>query len=57
MAAEDTFGRRKPVGGRRPVVDDDKRAAILDRRKRGESIRTIAAGVVMTVCNGPTLTA
>ncbi|MER5628282.1 hypothetical protein ABT061_45420 [Streptosporangium sp. NPDC002544] len=33
------------VGGRRPVVDDDKRAAILDRRRRGESIRTIAAGV------------
>ncbi|GAA3935657.1 hypothetical protein GCM10023085_16380 [Actinomadura viridis] len=33
------------VGGRRPVVDDDKRAAILARRERGESIRTIAAGV------------
>jgi predicted transposase YbfD/YdcC len=30
---------------RRPVVDDDKRAAILARRQRGESIRAIAAGV------------
>ncbi|MEU0484690.1 hypothetical protein ABZ260_36605 [Streptosporangium sp. NPDC006013] len=37
------------VGGRRPVVDDDKRAAILDRRKRGESIRAIAAGVKVSV--------
>lgn len=37
------------VGGRRPVVDDDKRAAILDRRRRGESIRTIAAGVKVSV--------
>lgn len=37
------------VGGRRPVVDDDKRAAILDRRWRGESIRTIAAGVKVSV--------
>jgi len=31
------------------VVDDDKRAAILARRKRGESIRTIAAGVKVSV--------
>ncbi|MEU3170358.1 recombinase family protein [Streptosporangium sp. NPDC006930] len=37
------------VGGRRPVVDDDKRAAILSRRERGESIRTIAAGVKVSV--------
>ncbi|WP_084262311.1 recombinase family protein [Actinomadura formosensis] len=37
--------KRDRVGGRRPVVDDDKRAAILARRERGESIRTIAAGV------------
>jgi DNA invertase Pin-like site-specific DNA recombinase len=37
------------VGGRRPVVDDDKRAAILDRRRRGESIRTIAVGVNVSV--------
>lgn len=41
--------RRGRVGGRRPVVDDDKRAAILDRRRRGESIRTIAAGVKVSV--------
>jgi DNA invertase Pin-like site-specific DNA recombinase len=34
---------------RRPVVDDDKRAAILARRRRGESIRTIAAGVKVSV--------
>ncbi|WP_344952641.1 hypothetical protein [Sphaerisporangium flaviroseum] len=27
------------------MVDDDKRAAIIARRERGESIRTIAAGV------------
>ncbi len=37
------------VGGRGSVVDDDKRAAILDRRRRGESIRTIAAGVKVSV--------
>ncbi|MEU8322538.1 recombinase family protein [Nonomuraea sp. NPDC048881] len=37
--------RRGRVGGRPPVVDDDKRAAILARRQRGESIRTLAAGV------------
>ena len=41
--------KRGRVGGRRPVVDDDKRAAILARRKRGESIRTIAAGVKVSV--------
>jgi DNA invertase Pin-like site-specific DNA recombinase len=34
---------------RRPVVDDDKRAAILARRERGESIRTIAAGVKVSI--------
>ncbi|GAA3427511.1 hypothetical protein ACWDTT_35280 [Streptosporangium sandarakinum] len=31
------------------MVDDDKRAAILARRQRGESIRTIAAGVNVSV--------
>ncbi|GAA5025386.1 helix-turn-helix domain-containing protein [Actinopolymorpha pittospori] len=31
------------------MVDDDKRAAILARRQRGESIRTIAAGVKVSV--------
>ncbi|MFI0453678.1 recombinase family protein [Actinomadura sp. 6N118] len=41
--------KRGRVGGRRPVVDDDKRAAILARRQRGESIRTIAAGVGVSV--------
>ncbi|WP_067826983.1 recombinase family protein [Actinomadura kijaniata] len=41
--------RQGKVGGRRPVVDDDKRAAILDRRRRGESIRAIAAGVKVSV--------
>jgi len=41
--------RRGRTGGRRPVVDDDKRAAILARRERGESIRTIAAGVKVSV--------
>jgi DNA invertase Pin-like site-specific DNA recombinase len=41
--------RRGRVGGRRPVVDDDKRAAILARRQRGESIRTIAADVKVSI--------
>lgn len=41
--------KRGRVGGRRPVVDDDKRAAILARRERGESIRTIAAGVKVSI--------
>lgn len=41
--------KRGRVGGRRPVVDDDKRAAILSRRERGQSIRTIAAGVKVSV--------
>ncbi|MFG1711353.1 recombinase family protein, partial [Nonomuraea sp. M3C6] len=45
----DAARARGRVGGRRPVVDDDKRAAILDRRKRGESIRTIAAAVKVSV--------
>ncbi|YCK38293.1 hypothetical protein ACNF49_30845 [Actinomadura sp. ATCC 39365] len=41
--------RRGRVGGRRPVVDADKRAAILARRERGESIPTIAAAVNVSV--------
>ncbi|GAA3169069.1 recombinase family protein [Nonomuraea salmonea] len=41
--------KRGRVGGRRPVVDDDKRAAILARRERGESIRTIATGVEVSI--------
>lgn len=31
------------------MVDDDKRAAILARHRRGESIRTIAAGVKVSI--------
>ncbi|MGS2648327.1 hypothetical protein [Streptosporangium sp. LJ11] len=31
------------------MVDDDKRAAILARHQRGESIRTIAAGVKVSI--------
>ena len=38
--------KRGNVGGRPTVIDDDKRAAILARRDRDESIRTIAAGVL-----------
>ncbi|WP_329081351.1 MULTISPECIES: hypothetical protein [unclassified Streptosporangium] len=45
----ETARKQGKVGGRRPVVDDDRRAAILDRRRRGESIRTIAAGVKLSV--------
>lgn len=41
--------RRGKVGGRPSVVDDDKRAAILARRDRDESIREIAAGVGVSV--------
>ena len=41
--------RRGKVGGRPTVVDDDKRAAILARRGRDESIREIAVGVGVSV--------
>jgi DNA invertase Pin-like site-specific DNA recombinase len=34
--------RRGHVGGRPRVIDDDKRAVILARREKGESIRVIA---------------
>ncbi|WP_326750622.1 hypothetical protein OG280_40910 (plasmid) [Streptomyces virginiae] len=37
------------VGGRRPVVDDDKRRVILARRAEGQSIREIAAAVKVSV--------
>lgn len=40
---------RGRVGGRRPVVDDDKRAAIFSRRAKGQTIREIAAGVRVSV--------
>lgn len=36
-------------GGRRPVVDDDKRAVILARHAKGESIREISRGVGISV--------
>ncbi|PRI10507.1 recombinase family protein [Leucobacter massiliensis] len=36
---------RGRVGGRPTVVDEDKRAAIVARRDRGESIRVIASGI------------
>ncbi|GAA4622298.1 hypothetical protein GCM10023196_013910 [Actinoallomurus vinaceus] len=45
----DAARRRGRVGGRRPVVDDDKRAAILARSQRRESIRTIATGVKVSI--------
>jgi len=41
--------RNGRVGGRRPVVDDDKRAAIFARRERGESIRTIASSLGVSI--------
>jgi DNA invertase Pin-like site-specific DNA recombinase len=36
---------RGRVGGRRPVVDDDKRTVIFARRAKGESLNKIAAAV------------
>ncbi|MFI7424906.1 hypothetical protein [Nonomuraea sp. NPDC049684] len=41
--------RQGRVGGRRAAGDDDKRAATLPRRERGESIRTIGVGVSVGV--------
>ena len=41
--------RRGHVGGRPRVIDDDKRAVIAARRERGESIRTIAQGIGVSV--------
>jgi DNA invertase Pin-like site-specific DNA recombinase len=37
------------VGGRPTVVNEDKRAAIHARRSRGESIRTIATGLDISI--------
>ncbi len=45
----DAARRRGRVGGRPSVIDDDKRAAIIARRDRDESIRTIANGVGVSV--------
>ncbi len=41
--------QRGQVVGRRPVVDDDKRATILALREQGESIRTIATAVGVSI--------
>ncbi|AZK93836.1 recombinase family protein [Streptomyces sp. SID5473] len=40
---------RGRVGGRHPVVDDDKRRVILARRAEGQSIREIVAAVKVSV--------
>lgn len=41
--------KRGKVGGRPRVIDDDKRAVILARRQRGESIRVIARVLQVSV--------
>lgn len=41
--------KRGKVGGRPRVIDDDKRAAILARRDKDESIREIAKGLGISV--------
>lgn len=41
--------KRGKVGGRPRVIDDDKRAVVLARRDRGESIREIAAATGVSV--------
>lgn len=41
--------RRGKVGGRPRVIDDDKRAVILSRREKGESIREIAEALGVSV--------
>lgn len=41
--------KRGKVGGRPSVVDDDKRAVILARRDKGESIREIARDTEVSV--------
>lgn len=45
----DSARARGRIGGRRPVVDDDKRRVILARRAEGQSIREIAAAVKVSV--------
>ncbi|SEC28062.1 recombinase family protein [Arthrobacter woluwensis] len=45
----DAARARGKVGGRPRVVDDDKRAVILARREKGESIRVIASAVGVSV--------
>lgn len=41
--------KRGKVGGRPKVIDDDKRAVILARREKGESIRAIARFLEVSV--------
>lgn len=41
--------KRGKVGGRPSVLDDDKRAVIVARREKGESIREISAAVGTSV--------
>lgn len=41
--------KRGNVGGRPRVINNDKRAAILARREKGESIREIARGLKVSV--------
>lgn len=41
--------KRGRVGGRSRVIDDDKRAVIMSRREKGESIREIASAVGVSV--------
>lgn len=41
--------KRGRVGGRPSVVDEDRKAAIVARRGRGESIRTIATALKISV--------
>lgn len=41
--------KRGRVGGRPRVIDDDKRAVIMSRREKGESIREIASAVGVSV--------
>lgn len=45
----DAARKRGKVGGRPRVIDDDKRAVVLARRERGESIREIAAAAGVSV--------
>ncbi|WP_411815815.1 recombinase family protein [Gordonia sp. SND2] len=45
----DAARRRGRVGGRPSVIDDDKRAAILARRAKDESVREISRGVGVSV--------
>jgi DNA invertase Pin-like site-specific DNA recombinase len=45
----DSARARGRVGGRRPVVDDDKRRVSLARRAEGQSIRQIATAVKVSI--------